>query len=166
MAIAGHKLFILFVPITPSDCRFYALYKCVRARKFAISKHIIMKIAVIVVRILMGLMFLFSSVVVLFKLVPQPELHGTVKVFMDGINAAGYLLPLIKITELICAIAFLLGRFVPLANVVLFPVTVNILFYHSFVDTQGLPIAVLLFLGHLFLAYVYREKYKPMLAAK
>jgi uncharacterized membrane protein YphA (DoxX/SURF4 family) len=125
-----------------------------------------MKIAVIIVRILMGLMFLFSSVVVLFKLVPQPELQGNVKLFMTGVNASVYLLPLIKITELVCAIAFLLGRFVPLANVILFPVTVNVVFFHAFLDPGGLAIAVLLLIGHLFLAYAYRQYYKPMLAAK
>ncbi|MDQ6631767.1 MAG: DoxX family protein, partial [Verrucomicrobiota bacterium] len=35
-----------------------------------------MKIAVIIVRVLLGLMFLFSSIVVLFNLMPQPELKG------------------------------------------------------------------------------------------
>ena len=49
-----------------------------------------MKIAIIIVRTLMGLLFLFASIVVLFKLVPQPELTGNVKVFMDGVNASGY----------------------------------------------------------------------------
>jgi uncharacterized membrane protein YphA (DoxX/SURF4 family) len=125
-----------------------------------------MKIAVIIVRILMGLMFLFSSVVVLFKLMPQPELQGNVKLFMTGVTASVYLMPLIKITELVCAIAFLLGRFVPLANVILFPVTVNIVFFHAFVEPNGLLIAILLLAGHLFLAYAYRQHYKPLFAAK
>ena len=125
-----------------------------------------MKIAVIIVRILMGLMFLFSSAVVLFKLMPQPEPQGVVKEFMTGVTAVVYLMPLIKITEMVCAIAFLAGRFVALANVILFPITVNIVFFHAFAEPQGLPIVILLLLGHLFLAYAYREKYKPMLTAK
>jgi putative oxidoreductase len=49
----------------------------------------------------MGL-FIFGSVVGLFKLIPKPQLNGNVSVFMDGINASGYLLPLIKVTELFC----------------------------------------------------------------
>ena len=125
-----------------------------------------MKIAVIIVRVLMGLLFLFASIVVLFKLVPQPELTGNVKVFMDGVNASVYLMPLIKITELLCGIAFVTGRFVPLATVVIAPVTINILFFHAFVDASGLPIAIFLLLGNLFLAYTNWEKYKPLLAAK
>lgn len=73
----------------------------------------------------MGLMFLFASIVVLFKLVPQPELTGNTKVFMDGVNASVYLMSLIKITELLCGIAFVSGRFVPLATVVIAPIIIN-----------------------------------------
>jgi uncharacterized membrane protein YphA (DoxX/SURF4 family) len=125
-----------------------------------------MRIAAIIVRILMGLMFLFSSVVVLFKIVPQPELKGSVKVFMTGVEATHYLLPLIKITELVCSIAFLSGRFVPLATVVIFPIVLNIVLFHAFVAPEGLPVAILLLLGNLFLAYYYRKNYATLVAAK
>jgi putative oxidoreductase len=125
-----------------------------------------MKIAVLIVRILMGLMFAFASIVVLFKLVPQPEQTGNVKIFMDGMTASVYLLTTVKVVELICAIAFLSGRFVPLATVVIFPVNLNIFLFHVFLEPQGLPVAILLLLGNLFLAWNYHEKYQAMLAAK
>jgi putative oxidoreductase len=125
-----------------------------------------MKIAVIIIRILMGLMFLFASVVVLFNLVEQPPLEGDIKIFMEGISVAVYLLPLIKIIELLCSLAFISGRFVPLATVVIFPITVNVLLYHIFLAPEGLIISILLFLGNLFLAYAYRNHYTPLLAAK
>lgn len=125
-----------------------------------------MKIAVIITRILMGGMFLFASIVVLFNLVPHPELTGKVKVFMDGIAATGYLLTMLKIFELVCGAAFLLGRFVPLAAVVIFPIILNILMFHIFLEPSGLPIAILLMIGDLFLAYYYRDKYKPLFVAK
>jgi uncharacterized membrane protein YphA (DoxX/SURF4 family) len=125
-----------------------------------------MKIAVILVRTLMGLLFLFGSIAVLFKLMPQPELTGNVKIFMDGINASGYLMNLIKITELLCGIAFVTGYFVPLASVVIAPVIVNIFLFHVFVDTSGLLVSILLVLANSFLAYSNWEKYKPILAAR
>jgi uncharacterized membrane protein YphA (DoxX/SURF4 family) len=125
-----------------------------------------MKIAIIIVRTLMGLLFLFASVSVLFNLIPQPELTGKVKVFMEGVNATGYLMTLIKITELLCGIAFVSGYFVPLATVVIAPIIVNIFFFHAFVDTSGLPVAGLLVLANIFLAYANRDKFKPLLEAK
>lgn len=125
-----------------------------------------MKIATIIVRVLMGLLFLFASITVLFNLFPQPELTGKVKTFMEGVNATGYLLPLIKITELLCGIAFVIGRFVPLATVVIAPIIVNIFFFHVFVDTSGLPVAIFLVLANIFLAYANWDKFKPLLEAK
>lgn len=125
-----------------------------------------MKIAVIVVRILIGLLLLFSSVVVLFNLMPMPELTGDVKTFNDGIMASGYLMTLIKVTELVCALAFIFGRFVPLATVVIFPITLNVLFYDAFLAPEGLPVAIFLLLGNLFLAYAYRKHYTGLVAAK
>ncbi|MDP3915945.1 MAG: DoxX family protein [Bacteroidota bacterium] len=125
-----------------------------------------MKIAAIIIRVLMGLMFAFASIAYFFKLVPQPELTGDIKTFMEGIEASVYLMTTVKIFELLCAIAFLSGRFVPLAAVVIFPINLNILLFHIFLDPSSLLIAVLLMVGNLFLAYYYRDKYKPMLAAK
>jgi uncharacterized membrane protein YphA (DoxX/SURF4 family) len=114
----------------------------------------------------MGLMFAFASIAYFFKLVPQPELTGDIKTFMEGIEASLYLMTTVKIFELLCAIAFLSGRFVPLAAVVIFPINLNILLFHLFLDPSSLMIAVLLMVGNLFLAYYYRDKYKPMLSVK
>ena len=125
-----------------------------------------MKIAIIIVRILMGLMFLFASIVVLLNLMPHPEMKGNAKLFMDGIMATGYFLTLLKVTELVCGLAFVTGLFVPLATVVIFPITLNILFYHALVAPEGLPVAIPLMLGNLFLAYACRKNYKTLLAAK
>lgn len=127
-----------------------------------------MKIATLIVRILMGLMYLFASVVVLFKINmgPQPELHGNAKAFMDGMVATGYLLTLVKVTELVCAIALITGFFAPLAAVVIFPITLNIFCYHVFVAPGDLLMPVLLLLGNLFLAYAYRKHYAKLVAAR
>ena len=114
----------------------------------------------------MGGMFLFASIVVLFKLVQQPELSGNVKIVMDGFTATGYLMTTVKIVELLCGAAFLVGRFVPLATVAIFPITLNILMFHLFLDPSGLPMAIFLILGNLFLAYYYREKYRVLFDAK
>jgi uncharacterized membrane protein YphA (DoxX/SURF4 family) len=118
-----------------------------------------------IVRILMGLMFAFASIVVLFKLMPQPEQTGNIKIFMDGMTASVYLMTTVKIVELICSIAFLSGRFVPLFLVVIFPINVNILLFHAFLEPSGLPVGILLMIGNLFLAWHYREKYQTLFKA-
>lgn len=125
-----------------------------------------MKVAAIIVRLLMGGLFLFASIAFLFHLIPQPELQGNTKVFMDGVNATGYLMTLIKVTELICGIAFVTGRFVALACVVIAPIIVNIFLFHWFVDPAGLPVGIFLVAANIFLAACNWSKYRPLLSSK
>jgi putative oxidoreductase len=125
-----------------------------------------MKIAMIIVRTLMGLLFIFAAVVVLFNLVPKPELTGAVKTFNEGMDAAPYFITVIKLTELICGIAFVVGRYVPLATVVIAPVIVQIFLFHLFLDRSGLPVAIFLVAANIFVAWYYRDSYRELLKAK
>lgn len=122
-----------------------------------------MKIASIIVRILMGLMFLFASITFLFKLFTPPPMEGAMKVFNDGLEASVYIMPTVKVLELLCGLAFVSGKFVRLAVVVIFPIIVNIVGVHIFIETSGLMVAIPLLLSNLFLAYYYRDSYRPML---
>lgn len=47
-----------------------------------------MKIAAIVLRTLMGLLFIFASATYLFKLMTPPPMTGAMKTFNDGMEAA------------------------------------------------------------------------------
>jgi uncharacterized membrane protein YphA (DoxX/SURF4 family) len=125
-----------------------------------------MKIAVIIVRILVGLLYLVSAIGFFFNLMPQPELSGPAKLFVVGMGASGYMFPVVKVIELICGIALISGRFVPLATVVIFPITVNILLFHGVMAPEGVAIPVFLFVANLFLAYVYRKNYETLVVAK
>ncbi len=125
-----------------------------------------MKIAMIIVRSLMGLLFLFASIAYFLKLYPQPELTGSMKIFNAGMEASVYLIALVKAVELICGIAFVSGRFVTLAVVLIAPIIVNIFCVHAFLDPKGLPVAIFLIIGNLFLAYGHRERYRALFSAK
>ncbi len=121
-----------------------------------------MKIATIIVRVLIGLLLLFASISFFFKLAPEPETTGNFKAFNMGLVASTYLLPLAKTVEVLCGISFVSGRFVTLANIMILPITINILFINYFLTPESLPIAGLLFLGNLFLIYRYWDNYKTV----
>ena len=125
-----------------------------------------MKIAMIIVRTLMGLLFIFGAVVFLFNLFTPPPMDGPIKTFNEGLAATGYFFTFLKITELICGILLVVGRFVPLALVILSPIIVNILMVHLFLDRSGLPVAIFLVLANIFIAYYYRDRFEPLLRAK
>ena len=122
-----------------------------------------MKIAMIIVRTLLGLLFLFASAAYFFNLIPPPPMEGAVKSFNEGLAASGYFFTLLKVCELVCAILLITGRFVPLALVILAPIVVNIFMVHLFLDRSGLPIAIFVVLAEVFLAYYYRDAFKPLL---
>ncbi|MBK8148071.1 MAG: DoxX family protein [Acidobacteria bacterium] len=125
-----------------------------------------MKIAVIAVRVLLGLLLLFASVAFFANLVPPPELSGNAKAFFEGLAASRYIVPVVKVFEFLCGIAFLSGRFVPLAVVVFFPIAVNILLVHLLVMPDGLPVAIGVFVAEAFLVFANWRSFESLLKAK
>lgn len=121
-----------------------------------------MKITLIIVRTLMGLLFLFASITYLFKLITPPEITGPMKIFNDGLEASVYMMPVVKVLELLCGLAFVSGFFVPLAAVLISPIIINIILVHAFMAPSGLPAAIFLALANLFIAFYYRDRYKPL----
>ena len=119
-----------------------------------------MKAITIIVRVLIGLILLYASCCFFLKIAPEPAVIGEFKAFQIGQMVYDYLMPFSKAIELICAIAFLSGRFVTLANVIILPVSLNILLVNYFISPDTLPIAIALFLGNLFLIYRYWDNYK------
>jgi putative oxidoreductase len=123
------------------------------------------KIATTVVRILLGLLFLFASITYFFGLITPPPMTGAIKTFNDGLDASVYLMPVVKAVELLCGALFVAGRFVPLATVLIAPIIVNIVLVHAFMAPEGLPIALFAALANAFVAWQHRESYKPLLKA-
>lgn len=121
----------------------------------------------IIVRTLVGLLFIFASVTFLFGLItPPPMPDGPMKSFSEGLGASGYFMHLLKITELVCGILLVSGRFVPLALVVLSPIVINIFMVHLLLERSGLPVAIFLVAALIFLAYYYRSAFAPLLTPK
>ena len=72
--------------------------------------------------------------------------------------------PLIFGTQAIVGVMLLVNRFVPLALALIAPVIVNIIAFHLFLEPSGIaPGAVVLAL-EVYLAWAYRQAYRPMLA--
>src|SRR5687767_13723140 len=129
-----------------------------------------MKIAMIIVRTLMGLLFMFSSITYLLMVMgvfPMPEIPaGAMKNFNEGLAASGYFFALLKVTEFVCGLLLVTGRFVPLAMVILSPIIINIVLTHAFLAPEGIVPGLLLALGNIFLAYYYWDAFKPLLTSK
>lgn len=118
-----------------------------------------MKYAIIIARVLLGLVFVVFGSNAFLHFIPVPEIPGQAGAFMGALISSGYIYP-IAILEVVGGLLVLLGaRFVALGLTLLGPVIVNILLYHIFLDRSGLPIALVVLLLSLFLLWVYRFKF-------
>jgi uncharacterized membrane protein YphA (DoxX/SURF4 family) len=124
-----------------------------------------MKIATFIIRTLIGLLLLFAAVTFFLKMNPEPVTTGDFKAFQVGLMASTYLMPLAKGIELICGLCYVSNRFVTLANLVILPVTINILLINIFLSPENIPIGLFVFLGNLFMIYRHWDNYKPLFRA-
>lgn len=117
-------------------------------------------------RILLGIIFLVFGMNFFLHFIPQPTPTPAMGKLMGAFFESGYLFPFIKITEILCGALLLLNLFVPLALIILAPITLNIFAVHAFLDSSGLPVALLLLVLHVFLGFQYLKHYRPLLMAK
>src|SRR5438045_8831423 len=102
-----------------------------------------MKYLIVIVRILLGLVFLFFGSNAFFKFMgPPPEMHGQAGAFITALMSSGYMY-VIAVLQVLGGLCLLLGaRFVPLGLTLLGPVLVNIVLHPLFLDPECLPAAL------------------------
>lgn len=80
----------------------------------------------------------------------------------QAIMEISWLMPLLATAELVGGVLLLFGRTRALGVLVLLPVVVGILLTHIFIDTSGLPIALVIAAVIGWLIYDNRAKYLPI----
>ncbi len=122
---------------------------------------------VLTARLVLGLLFLASGIAGLVMPTPPspPDASPGMVALITGLSGS-YLLTLVKLTEVAVGALLLANRFVPLALVVLAPVTVNIVLVHLLLAPSGLPIALVVLALHLFMGWSYRGAFRGVLVAK
>jgi len=118
-----------------------------------------LRITAIVLRYLLGVIFVVFGLNGFLNFLPQPPMEGDPATFMSGLMASGYFFPLLKGVEVLCGVLLLTGFYVPLAIAVLGPITLNIFLVHSVLLPPN-PVSILVFAGNLFLAFAYKDHFK------
>jgi hypothetical protein len=116
-------------------------------------------------RMVLGFIFFASGLNGFFQFVGPPAMEGNAATFMEGLVASGYVFPVLFATYIIAGAALLANRFVPLALVLLAPAIVNIFAVHVLLEKHGLPIALVVVALEIFLAWRYRQAYRPLFRA-
>jgi uncharacterized membrane protein YphA (DoxX/SURF4 family) len=101
-----------------------------------------MKIAALIARILLGLVFLVFGLNGFLQFIPAgPMPSGPAGQFLTALMQSHYVF-VVSALQLAGGVLLLVNRYVPLALTILGPVIVNILLFHLLMAPSGLPIAI------------------------
>lgn len=78
----------------------------------------------------------------------------------------GYFYPMIKSIQIAGGISLLINQYAPFFAVVLFPISLNVLLFHTILVPSGWLMGVILIGTNLFLGYAYRKYYSGMFVRK
>jgi uncharacterized membrane protein YphA (DoxX/SURF4 family) len=121
-----------------------------------------MKIITILARFVLGLVFVVFGSNTFFHFIHMPPMQGLAGDFTNALMTSGYM-NVVAVCQVGGGLLLLIGRFVPLGLTLLGPVIVNILCFHIFLNSQGLPMALGVAVIALFLLYRYRFNFTGLL---
>ena len=126
-----------------------------------------MKNATIISRIILGFIYLvFGLDYFLHFISYQPNHTGRVAAFKAGLLGVGYFYPMMKSIQIIGGISLLVNQYAPFSAVVVFPISLNVLLYHTILVPSGWLMGIILIVTNLFLGYSYRKYYSGMFVKK
>ncbi len=125
-----------------------------------------MRIAAMICRYLLGLMFTVFGLNGFFHFLPQPPATNPLaQQFMTAAFASHYL-GVVFLVQIIGGVLLLAGRFVPLALTILAPVLVNILNFHVTMDPKNIGAGLLATLLWIVIFVRYRAHFRGIFTSK
>ncbi len=129
-----------------------------------------MKIAVLIARVLLALIYLTFGLDYFLDFISHivnlPSAGDRANAFFGALAAAKYFFPFLKSIEIICGLFLLINRFTAFFLVAVFPITVNICVFHICMTPTYLPLGASMLVLNLFLLYAYRKYYISLFAFK
>ena len=117
-----------------------------------------MKIAALIARILLGLVFFVFGLNGFLNFIPQPLPTGLAGQFLTVLVQSHYVL-FVSAIQLAGGVLLLVNRYVPLALVLLGPVIVNILLFHLLLNRTGFVIAIIVAILWCIVAFHHRKNF-------
>jgi putative oxidoreductase len=126
----------------------------------------ICSISVLVSRVLLGLILVVFGLNFFFHYLPLPPLNEPAMAYMMALVNSGYTMNIVKVVEVLAGAMILSGFWLPFGVVFVTPIVVNIVLFHTFLDTGGAPIAYFMLLTWAVLVWGYRNHFKSLFAKK
>ena len=125
-----------------------------------------MKIAALLARILLGLVFIVFGLNGIRPFIPMGQMPtGLAGQFIGAMMQSHYSL-IVAILQVIGGILLLANRYVTLGLVILGPIIVNIFLFHALMEPKGLPLAIVVVILWLVLAFHARRSLSSIFAPR
>lgn len=124
-----------------------------------------MKIAAVVARFFLALIFIVMGLNGFLQFIPVPPLPQVVVQFMTVMTVSGYMAPIFAL-QIACGLLFLINRYIPLALTLIGPVIVNILLFHVLMQPAGIGPGVLTALCWFIVFYTVRDAFAGIFRAR
>ena len=118
-----------------------------------------MKIAILIARILLGLMFLVFGLNNILHFLHMPMPQGLPGEYLGILVSSNYM-TFVAVLQVIGGLLLLVGRFVPLGLTLLGPIIVNILLFHFLIAHGGALEGLIALVLELFLIWAYRFSFR------
>lgn len=126
-----------------------------------------MKVAVLISRLVLGFLYLVFGLDYFLHFIPYQPMHtGVTGALVAGLKGVGYIYPMMKVIQITAGLALLTNRFAPFAAVVVFPISLNVMLFHTVLVPSGWYMGVLLLIPNILLGFGYRKYYAGMFTAK
>jgi uncharacterized membrane protein YphA (DoxX/SURF4 family) len=123
-----------------------------------------MKVATIIARVLLGLIFVVFGSNAFLHFLPMPPLpKGVTGEYLHSFFASGYVYAIGGL-QVIGGLLLLIGRFVALGLTILGAIIVNIFLFHILMAPEGIGPGVIVGVLELFLVWRYRDAFKGILS--
>ena len=124
-----------------------------------------MKTAILVARLLLGFVFfVFGLNNILGNFLHMPMPTGDAGTFLGLLYTTKYM-TFVSLLEVIGGLLLLVGRYVPLALVIIGPIVVNVLCFHFLIAKGGAAPGLVCTVLELFLIWAYRMSFRSLFDA-
>ncbi len=119
-----------------------------------------MKVAVIIAKILLGLVFVIFGLNGFLNFIPVKTVPTGMAGQFFAVFVGSHWALAVSAVQIVGGALLLVNRFVPLALTLLGPVIVNILLYHILIDHSGIGVAIVVAILWFILFFRYKKNFE------
>lgn len=116
-----------------------------------------------ILRTFLALIFILLPINSIYNLFPISILSKSTIEYKSVLNEINYILPFIHVIEIFSGFFLLINKYVFLSLIVVFPIVLNILLYHLFLDLKGGLIGYIVFILTCLLIWIHKKSFRGFL---